>query len=113
MSYVPKILIVDDDSRMCHSLKVLLGNMGYQMRTTHSGQEALEAIVEDDFDLVLLDLVLPDISGAEIIRHVNGRGTDTLVIVITGHASWLSAVDCLKKGAFDYIRKPFEQEVLS
>jgi signal transduction histidine kinase len=113
MSYVPKILIVDDDPRMCDSLKVLLGNEGYEIQTRRNGQEALEALVKNDFDLVLLDLVLPDINGTEIMDHINSQTAETLVIVITGHASSDSAVHFLKKGAFDYLRKPFEYEELS
>ena len=113
MSYVPKILIVDDEPRMCDSLKVLLGNDGYEIQIRHNGQEALEALAKNDFDLVLLDLVLPDINGAEIIDHIESQALETFVIVITGHASSDSAIDSLKKGVFDYIRKPFEHEELS
>jgi len=113
MSYVPKILIVDDEPRMCDSLKVLLGNDGYEIQIRHNGQEALEALAKNDFDLVLLDLVLPDINGAEIMDHIESQAQETFVIVITGHASSDSAIDSLKKGVFDYIRKPFEHEELS
>ena len=113
MSYVPKVLIVDDDPRMCDSLKVLLGNNGYEVQARHNGQEALEALNRGAFDLVLLDFVLPDLSGAEIMDHVSSQSPEPFVIVITGHASWDSAVDSLKKGAFDYLRKPFEPEELS
>ena len=113
MSYVPKILIVDDEPRMCDSLKVLLGNEGYEIQTRHNGQEALEALVKNDFDVVLLDLVLPDISGVEIMDHINSETPDTLVILITGHASVESAVEALRNRAYDYLRKPFEHEELS
>ena len=112
MFYVPNILIVDDEPRMCDSLKVLLGDEGYEIQTRHNGQEALEALVKNDFDVVLLDLVLPDISGAEIMDHINSQAPETFVIVITGHASSDSAIDSLKKGAFDYFRKPYEHEQL-
>ena len=113
MSYVATILIVDDDPRMCDSLKFLLGKDGYQIHTTHNGQEALDALVRGDFDLVLLDLVLPDIGGAEIMDRINAQAPETCVIVMTGHTSLDSAIDTLKKGAFDYVRKPFEHEELS
>jgi PAS domain S-box-containing protein len=112
MSYVPKILIVDDESRMCDSLKVLLGKEGYEIQTRRLGQQAVEALVKEDFDLVLLDLVLPDINGADIMDHINSRTTDTFVIVITGYASLKSAIVSLQKGAFDYLEKPFEEENL-
>jgi two-component system cell cycle sensor histidine kinase/response regulator CckA len=113
MSYVPKILIVDDDPRMSDSLRILLGSEGYEMQTRHNGREALEAVSKNDFDLVLLDLVLPDMKGMEIMDHINRQEPEIFVIVITGHASSESAIDSLKRGAFDYIRKPFEHEELS
>jgi two-component system cell cycle sensor histidine kinase/response regulator CckA len=113
MSYVATILIVDDDPRMCDSLKVLLGRDGYQIHTTHNGQEALEALAKNDFDLVLLDLVLPDIVGAEIMDHIDAQAPETCVIVMTGYTSLDSAIESLKKGAFDYVRKPFEHEELA
>jgi len=112
MPFVPKILIIDDDPRMCDSLKVLLGSEGYEIQTRHNGQEALKALVKNDFDFVLLDLVLPDINGAEIMDHINSQTPETFVIVITGHASLDSAIDSFRKGAFDYLRKPFEYEEL-
>ena len=112
MSYVPKILIVDDEPRMCDSLKVLLGKEGYDIQTRPNGQEALEALIKNDFDVVLLDLVLPDINCAEIMDHINSETPETLVILITGHASIESAVEALRNRAYDYLRKPFEHEEL-
>ena len=113
MSYVPKILIVDDEPRMTDSLKILLGNEGYEIQTKHNGREALEAISKDDFDLLILDLILPDMKGSEIMDNVSRQARELFVIVITGHASSKSAIEALKRGAFDYIRKPFEHEELS
>ena len=112
MSYVPKILIVDDDSRMCDSLKVLLGDEGYEIQTRPNGQEALEALVKNDFDIALLDLMLPDIKGAEIMDHIESHAPETLAILMTGHASIESAVEALRNKAYDYLRKPFEYEEL-
>ena len=113
MSHVGKILIVDDDHRMCNSLKVFFGNEGYEVQTTDNGRKALEALITDDFDVVLLDLVLPDITGTEIMDHISRRTPETCAIVITGYASWESAAESLKKGAFDYLAKPFDLEKLS
>jgi CheY-like chemotaxis protein len=58
---------------MCDSLKVLLGKEGYDIQTRPNGQEALEALIKNDFDVVLLDLVLPDMNGAEIMDHINSE----------------------------------------
>jgi two-component system cell cycle sensor histidine kinase/response regulator CckA len=112
MSYVPKVLIVDDEPRMCDSLKVLLSDHGYETQTGNSGKEAMECLSRDSFDLVLLDIVMPDMTGHQIMDYINSQNKETLVILMTGHASVDSAVESLRKGAYDYLRKPFDFEQL-
>ncbi|NVM56860.1 MAG: response regulator [Desulfobacterales bacterium] len=112
MAYTPKILVVDDEPRMCDSLKVLLSNEGYETQTGYSGQEALECLAKNDFDLVLLDIIMPDMNGHQIMDHINSQNPETPVIVITGHATVDSAIESLRRGAYDYLRKPFEFEEL-
>ncbi len=112
MSYRPKILIVDDEPRMCDSLEVLLSNEGYKTQTAYSGQEALRWLGERNIDLVLLDIVMPDMNGLDIMDHIKRHQLDSLVIVITGHASMDSAIESLRRGAHDYLRKPFEFDEL-
>jgi len=112
MSHNPKILIVDDELQICESLNILLSRQGYDITTVQSGQKALEILEHNQFDLLLLDMVIPDLSGFEIMDHVNNHWYDLLIIVITGNASIESAVKALKKGAYDYLRKPFEYEEL-
>jgi len=112
MSYDPKILIVDDEPQICDSLKILLSRQGYEITTANSGKKALEILESSSFDILLLDMVIPDLSGFEIMDHINSSGYDLLIIVITGNASIESAVKALKKGAYDYLRKPFEYEEL-
>jgi len=112
MQPAPKILIVDDEPRMCESLRLLLGKQGYDIQTATSGQEALGLISHESFDLALLDLVMPDMDGHQLMEQINVSFPDTIVIVITGHASLDSAVWALRRGAYDYLRKPFEYEEL-
>ncbi len=112
MPNIPKILIVDDDPRMCESLIALLSNQGYGLKTCNSGQEAIEYLNKNAFDLVLLDIVMPGMDGYQIMDYINKQSPDTLVIVITGNASMESVITALRKGAYDYIRKPFEPEEL-
>ena len=112
MSYVPKILIIDDEPRMCDSLKILLSREGYEAQTGYSGKEAIECLARDSFDLVLLDIVMPDMTGHQIMDYINTQNPETLVIVMTGHASVDSAVESLRRGAYDYFRKPFDFEQL-
>jgi two-component system cell cycle sensor histidine kinase/response regulator CckA len=112
MVHTPKILIVDDEPRMCDSLKVLLSNEGYETQTGYSGQEALACLAKCDIDLALLDIVMPDMNGLQIMDHIKKQNLDTFVIVITGHASVDSAIESLRRGAYDYLKKPFEFEEL-
>lgn len=112
MPYVPKVLIVDDEPRMCDSLKILLSSQGYETQTGHSGKEALECLSRNSFDLVLLDIVMPDMTGHQIMDYISRQNQETLVILMTGHASVDSAVESLRKGAYDYLRKPFDFEQL-
>ena len=108
----PKILIVDDEPRMCESLKLLLAEQGYEIFTANSGREALELISRDAFDLALLDIVIPDMDGHQLMDHICCQRPETYIIIITGHASLDSALIALRKGAYDYLRKPFEYEEL-
>jgi PAS domain S-box-containing protein len=107
-----KILIVDDEPRMCESLKILLNNNGYEVHTSNDGHEAIKCLAENDFDLVLLDIVLPDMDGFQVMDFINQQHPDTMVIIITGHISMESTLKALRKGAYDYIKKPFESEEL-
>ncbi len=113
MSHTDSILIVDDDPRFCESLKGLLSDQGYKMQTSNSGKEAVECLAKNSFDLALLDIVLPDMDGHRIMDYINSQSPETLVIVITGHASIESAVESLRRGGYDYLRKPFEPDELS
>ena len=107
-----KILIVDDESFICENLERILGEEQYTSVVAQTGKAALDALREEQVDLVLLDLNLPDISGIEILKKVKEMDPDLLVIIITGYASVESAVEALKMGAYDYIKKPFKADVI-
>ncbi|MBW1802834.1 MAG: response regulator [Deltaproteobacteria bacterium] len=106
------VLIVDDDPRMCDSVKALLRHQGYDLNTCNSGNKAVEYIEKNAVDLVLLDMMMPDMDGHQIMDFLGQRRPETLVIVITGHASMESAIKSMKRGAYDYIRKPFDPDEL-
>ncbi len=112
MSYVPKILVVDDELRICDSLKVLLSDESYEVHTSNKGEDAMKCLSENAFDLVLLDIVMPDMDGRRVLDYINSRCPETLTILMTGHASIESAVAALRSGVYDYLRKPFEHEEL-
>jgi len=108
----PKILIIDDEPRMCQSLKELLSSQNYELNTANSAKEAIEFLNNNSFDLILLDLCLPDMNGYHVMDHISQQGLEALVIVLTGYASEESAIEALRRGAYDYLKKPFEPEKL-
>jgi len=112
MKEIPKVLIVDDDPGMCRSMKALLCNNGCALETSHAGKDAIGRMDKVFFDLVLLDLFIPDMNGFRILEHINRTSPDTLVIIITGNSSEKTAIEAIRKGAHDYIKKPFEPEKL-
>ena len=112
MAYTPKILIVDDELRMCDSLEFLLSSHGYEISTANSGKEALDLLSRERFDIAILDIVLPDINGHRLMEHISDQTPETTVIFITGYATLDSATEALRKGAYDYIKKPFGDDEL-
>jgi PAS domain S-box-containing protein len=112
MAYNEKILIVDDERRICDSLKDLLSTRGYEIKTCCNGQDALECLTENTFDLVLLDIAMEERDGFQVMERMATNHPDIMVIIMTGNASTASAVEALRKGAYDYLRKPFEPEEL-
>jgi len=112
MNIPPKILIVDDEPRMCKSLHLLLSSCAYNVHTALSGMEALELVRETTYDIAVLDLFLPDMSGTELMGYIKQNGPETSVIIMTGNASVESAISALRKGAYDYLKKPFEIDQL-
>ncbi len=107
-----KILIVDDEPRLCDSIKTLLCTQGYEVRTCNSGNEALNILTKDEFNLVLLDVFMEGMDGFQVIENIINQKIDTPVIIITGNASTESAVKALRMGVADYLKKPFEPEEL-
>jgi diguanylate cyclase (GGDEF)-like protein/PAS domain S-box-containing protein len=108
----PRILLVDDEPRLLASLHDLLDNRGFQLITATNGAEACAHLSKLRFDLVLLDLRLPDMSGHQIMDFINERGIDANVIMMSGDVGIDSAIGALKRGAYDYLRKPYSQEEL-
>ncbi len=108
----PRILIVDDEHYMAQSLSILLTDQGYWTLSAETGHEAKMLIDKERFDIVLLDVLLPDMDGQKVMDHINSRAPETVVIFLTGYASIDSAVKALKSGAYDYVRKPFQADEL-
>ena len=105
-----RILIVDDSRLSGTFCTDILAADGFDVETASSGIEALSLLKARDFDLVILDLILPDISGQEVLHRSKQIKALTNFIVVTGHASLDSAIECLKSGASDYLTKPINPE---
>ncbi len=101
---MPKILIVEDDTSFAQMLRKFLERNGYLVQTSQTGIEGEKKIKEDNFDIVLTDVRLPEYDGIELISKITGK---TQVIVMTGYAEVATAVKAIKQGAYDYIEKPF------
>jgi len=103
-----KILIIDDEVRMCKSLYELFSGSGYRVSTTQSSGDAIEKIKKEAFDLIVTDIKMPDFSGLDILKATKEIDPDTIVILMTGYASLESALEAIKHGAFEYHLKPVE-----
>jgi DNA-binding NtrC family response regulator len=101
-----KTLVVDDEIGICRSLDALLTKEGHEVTTAHLGGVALSLIKERDFDIIITDLKLPDMSGLDILTYAKNGNSSVQVIVITGFATIETAVEAIKKGAYDYMTKP-------
>ena len=100
------ILIVDDEEVVRHSHLRSLASTGCTARVAEDGKTALDVMERDPFDVVLLDLRMPDIDGMDILKTIKNRWPDCEVVVITGYPSIESAKQAVKLGAFDYLAKP-------
>jgi two-component system, NtrC family, response regulator AtoC len=107
-----EILVVDDDPSNREAISLLLTSTGYQIQSAASGEEALELLQKNSFDVILTDLFLPGISGIDILKKVKEDAPSSSVILITGKASAETAVEAMKSGAFDYLTKPLHFERL-
>ena len=105
---VMKILIVDDEKAIRNSLKEILEMEDYQVDTAENGTEALEKADKEKFDTIFCDIKMPGIDGIEVLSTLIERGVETPIVMISGHGDISTAVDCIKKGAFDFIEKPLD-----
>jgi len=106
------ILIIDDDKAICKNLKLALTDDGYNVVAVDRGALAIEQIRRHFFNVVLLDLMLSDANGIELLRTFSQWSPETCFIIFTGYASLPSAIEVLKTGAYDYIIKPFNIDYL-
>ena len=104
------ILIIDDEEVLQDVLSSLLEREGYEVLTARTGEEGLVKLAEEEVELVLLDLMLPGISGQEVLKQIRKEDPDQVVVVVTAYSSIEGAIEAMRQGAFHYIPKPFKNE---
>ena len=107
-----RILVVDDEESIRDLLRLVLTGEGYSVVTANDGEEAIEHLKAQRFDLVITDLVMPRVNGVEVLRAAKRIDSNFPVIVITGYPSVETVTELVKLGAGDYLRKPFNVDVV-
>ena len=107
-----KVLVVDDERKMRRLLQILLERMGIDSLAAESGEEALDRFQAEKLDLVLTDLKMPGMTGLELLARLRELDAGVPVIVLTASGTLQTAVEVMKLGAVDYIRKPFDLEAI-
>ena len=101
-----KILLVDDEVIFTRNMETLLDARGYRSTLVNSGAEAIRALENEDFDVVVLDLKMPGMDGLTTLKEIKKLGLFTQTLILTGHGSIDSALEAIKLGAYDYLTKP-------
>ncbi len=104
----PSILVVDDEPDICANLRDILSEFGYRVDTATSGASALELVDRGNYDVALLDLKMPGMSGVELFREIKSRSSGTVAVIISAYASTSSAEEALQAGAWQILSKPVD-----
>ena len=103
-----KVLIIDDERSIRNTLKEILEFEGHEISLAADGKEGLEMAMGGNFDVIFCDIKMPGMDGVEVLEKIIENGVDSSVVMISGHGSIDTAVECIKKGAFDFIQKPLD-----
>jgi len=107
-----RILFIDDEQKLCRNVQTLLQRDGFAVDIAVDGNSGMQRLTEAAYDLVITDVVMPDVSGMDIVRYVRDFLPDAPVIVITGYATLEGAVVAMREGAYDYVTKPIDFDFL-
>ena len=107
-----RILLVDDEKEYVETLAERLRTRGFHVTEAFSGDEALEKLKEFNFDVTILDVLMPGMSGIEALKEIKKLKPLTEVLMLTGHATIETAIEGMKKGAYDYLLKPCKMDLL-
>ena len=100
-----KILVVDDERAIRNSLKEILSDEGYNVDVAEDGATAIDMAEKERYDVIFCDIKMPNMEGTEVLEKLRTDGVDSAIIMISGHGDIDTAVECIKKGAFDFIQK--------
>lgn len=103
-----KILIIDDERSIRNSLKEILADEGYDVEVAENGVVGCEMVEKEKFDVIFCDIKMPEMDGIEVLDKLTKMGIDAAIVMISGHGDIDTAVECIKKGAFDFIQKPLD-----
>ena len=103
-----KILIIDDERSIRNSLKEILTDEGYEVDVAENGVQGCQMVDKEKYDVIFCDIKMPEMDGMEVLDKLNEMGVDSAVVMISGHGDIETAVECIKKGAFDFIQKPLD-----
>ena len=107
-----KILIVDDDPLVLELLGISINSFGFEHVAANNGREALEILEQQEFTLVITDMMMPEVDGMQLLKHITSNYPQTAVIVVTGYTGTFSYMDVIRAGASDFISKPFNSDEL-
>lgn len=103
-----KILIIDDERSIRNSLKEILMDEGYDVDVAENGVQGCSMVEKEKYDVIFSDIKMPEMDGMEVLDRLTQMGVDAAIVMISGHGDIDSAVDCIKRGAFDFIQKPLD-----
>ena len=103
-----KLLVIDDERSIRNSLKEILMDEGYEVDVAENGASGVELALKEKYSVIFCDIKMPQMDGIEVLGRVGSEGVDSAVIMLSGHGDIDTAVECIKKGAFDFIQKPLD-----
>jgi len=112
MGEQPAILLIEDELRLRNNLQILLQREGYRVTTAQNGAEGIKKAEEEPYDLVITDIVTPEMDGFQVMDYLKAHLPDTVVLAMTGYVSTASAIEALRRGAYDYLSKPFDIDIM-
>ena len=103
-----KVLIIDDERAIRNSMGEILADEGYEVDTAEDGASGLARVEKERYDVIFCDIKMPGMDGIEVLGKLVEMGVDSAIVMISGHGDIDTAVECIKKGAFDFVQKPLD-----